>query len=85
MELIDKEALLRAYDAEHKGPAGRARTLIEETPTVDAEPIRHGEWIYCEYSRGRYIGTCSLCGYERKTDKYCPHCGAKMDGERKEE
>lgn len=53
--------------------------IINEQKTVDAEPIKHGEWIYCEYSGGRYIGTCSLCGCERKTDKYCPNCGAKMD------
>lgn len=54
---------------------------IAECPTIDAEPIRHGHWMCCEYSGGRYIGTCSLCGCERKIDKYCPNCGAKMDEE----
>lgn len=34
--LIDRGALLAAYDAMHKGEPGRARKLIEDAPTVDA-------------------------------------------------
>ena len=44
MELINRQALLDAYDAAHKGPPGRARKLIQEAPTVEAEPVRHGHW-----------------------------------------
>lgn len=36
MSLIDREALLRAYDSEHVGPAGRARTLIANAPIINA-------------------------------------------------
>lgn len=39
MELIDREALLAAYDAAHKGPPGGARKLIEEAPAVEAVPL----------------------------------------------
>lgn len=58
---------------------------INELPTVDAEPVRHGEWlpIKMEMSFGTLNGVkCSLCGKEkvREGSNYCPNCGAKMDG-----
>ena len=39
MRLIDADALVAAYDAAHKGPPGKARTLILNAPTVDAVPV----------------------------------------------
>lgn len=62
---------------------------IDDAPTVDAEPVKRGRWL---------DGTCSECGkhavnrvmfrgevvWEDSYD-YCPHCGARMDGERKED
>ena len=58
---------------------------IDEQPTVDAEPVRHGEWIPVEMEMrfGTLKGVkCSLCGKEKVRDgsNYCPNCGAKMDG-----
>ena len=32
--LIDGDALIAAYDAQHEGVAGRARKLMEEAPTI---------------------------------------------------
>lgn len=63
-------------------------TIMGETPTVDAEPVRHGRWINCSeiFSDGDF--ECSVC-QKRVWDNtdYCPFCGAKMDGigERKED
>lgn len=68
-------------------------TLIANAPTIDAEPIRHGEWILVEAETGieafgfkeiRVVGyTCSICGASigapEKCFCYCPNCGAKMD------
>lgn len=46
-------------------------------PWCDAEPVRHGYWEDC--SNG---WMCSECHRDSSRDtKYCPHCGAKMDGE----
>lgn len=50
------------------------------TPTVDAEPVKHGEWRYDEALE---LEWCSECGFgKRKGDKrwysYCPNCGAYM-------
>lgn len=59
--------------------------LVDEQPTIEAEPIRHGHWIYKEYGYPTAIAfyTCSVCGSSRgfDIDNYCPHCGAKMDEE----
>lgn len=64
---------------------------IEDAPTVDAEPVRHGEWLEREDDYDWYV-FCSECGDEYVEDKglglasyvkqyfnYCPCCGAKMD------
>lgn len=51
---------------------------IDLAPTVDAEPVRYGEWIPQDETYTKFM--CSECnsknykGYE----KYCPNCGAKM-------
>ena len=53
---------------------------VYDAPTVDAVPIVHGHWT--EESE------CSQCGkyvYKGDIDNFCPHCGAKMDGERKDD
>ena len=59
-------------------------------PTIDAEPVRHGEWILnpCNlYNDATWV--CSVCGNEwvlidgnphGNQMNYCPNCGAKMDG-----
>lgn len=49
-------------------------------------PVEHGKWISVPSKRARI---CSVCGCDEPykfADKdanvfnYCPHCGAKMDG-----
>ena len=65
---------------------------IKAIPAADVVPVRHGLWEEMHYEGGILDGTnfdrCSICGYERVFDdpalktvfKYCPNCGAKMDG-----
>ena len=61
---------------------------INEAPTVDAEPVRHGRWIMAdEYCNHAKEFQCSACGNTVEYDYYtrfceydfCPNCGAKMD------
>ena len=56
--------------------------LINE-PTADVVEVKHGEWIRPTKLADMMhdIPHCSLCG-EVPCDegKYCPNCGAKMDG-----
>ena len=59
-----------------------AAKLIGEAPAVDAVEVVHGRWE--EYQEPHII-CCSVCdwgtGVEEKHFKYCPNCGARMDGE----
>lgn len=53
---------------------------IDEQPTIDAEPVRHGKWI--EYPIADGMNQCSVCGVLRFGESnYCPNCGARMDEE----
>ena len=67
--------------------ANAVTNMIGDAPTIEAEPVRHGYW---ENANGRpktYIRKCSVCGKEAYfcgrgcSYKFCPNCGAKMDGE----
>lgn len=55
------------------------------------EPVRHGRWIYRKTIPGFHY--CSICGVTNKMQvscnkyvmlRYCPNCGARMDGEANE-
>ena len=66
--------------------------LKEREPTVDAVPVRHGLWTMHEegFSHeecGYFVDDNFFTPYHREkvnSWKYCPRCGAKMDGERRE-
>lgn len=86
VEYIEREALLAAYDKAHVGPPGGARKLIEEAPAADVVPVVHGRWNREDhYLHGHYITTtcvCSVCGSCPTMEyRFCPYCGARMDGE----
>ena len=60
---------------------------LDDMPTVDVEPVRHGHWKNAQGYPFYY--TCSECEncyideawtYNGKWN-YCPYCGAKMDEE----
>ena len=62
--------------------------IMDEIPTADVVPIRHGHWIE-EYDCGYITPHCSECGetaltkeetsYDYVYSSYCPRCGAKLD------
>ncbi len=60
----------------------RANSIIDAfdtLPTVEADPVKHGHWVYGEFGTPH----CSECGKEIKPNDvspFCPNCGAKMDG-----
>lgn len=62
--------------------------IVEEAPTLDYAPVRHGEWE----EEGNLIW-CSRCLNSPLYDYFgkiklsssCPHCGAKMDGWKKDD
>lgn len=101
-DLISREALLRKktrmteYDETGCGVhviVVRAED-IENSPAVEAEPVRHGGWEWDEID---FTYTCSECKCDFDYSSmyglfdhgfayagYCPNCGARMDAEVKE-
>ena len=55
--------------------------FIDNQPTADVVEVKHGEWEY--YSTT--MMECSVCKRHTPRHRYdfCPHCGAKMDGEKR--
>ena len=95
MRLIDADALKKK--AEMRGRCLRPMVTaynmcvsthdIDEVPTIEAEPVRHGKWE--DSDDLEYFITfpyrCSVCGTAGGLKfNYCPNCGAKMDGEKHE-
>lgn len=69
-----------------EAPFEYAEGLLEDVPSADVAPVRHGRWE--DYEENTW--QCSECGelfyLEDGTPKeneyhYCPNCGARMDGE----
>ena len=64
------------------------KQMLIEAPTVDAVEVVHGRWVMipvdgvAEYRCGN-IDCCRLIpfGCNPYELKYCPNCGAKMDGD----
>lgn len=62
------------------------KNTVLEAPAADVVEVVHGEWVHKD---GEMY--CSACDNDASMYKlyyespYCPHCGAKMDGERKEQ
>lgn len=58
---------------------------LKNVSAADVTPVVHGEWERIPYS---FVGgyRCSRCGQKTMENfwLYCPNCGAKMDGKRKE-
>ncbi len=80
------ERLIKPKSTEAAWVFGDVLALIEDAPSVDAEPVRHGEWTPEITDLGTMVFRCSAC--QRLSDvhwAYCPRCGAKMDGERRED
>lgn len=78
---IDANALKLALSQSYNDP----ENVVDDAPTLDYEPVRHGEWIQMvDCITNRKAGyRCSECGLIlRKKYDYC-NCGAKMDGGKK--
>ena len=79
-QTVSKYPSVAECKAARSGAEG-AFNEIDYVPTADVVEVRHGEWGFDGTG-----WTCSECdGYGGNRYKYCPHCGAKMDAERREE
>lgn len=55
---------------------------IDIQPTADVQEVKHGKWAIIHSREYLVCSNCTLaCAFNGYVYKYCPHCGAKMDGE----
>lgn len=88
MRLIDADAisydqLLNTGNKKHPFEWAASRSRINNVPTIDAKPVRHGKWIFNPKDAIEMMFTlpiCSECGAKSSDGgNYCHNCGAKMD------
>ena len=59
---------------------------VRDMPAADVAPVRHGHWVKYEFfsdevNNGEKCSQCGeLIGWFGNLPKYCPGCGALMDG-----
>lgn len=55
---------------------------VDDMPAADVQPVAHAKWVCHEPEIGLYY-SCSRCEHNTLQGmyKFCPNCGAKMDGE----
>ena len=89
------ECLIDARTAERFATFCALADAVEEMPTADVAPVRHGHWIsltecanegvYCSICKKKVwksdYAWCSKRRGSKLQSNYCPNCGAKMDGE----
>ena len=85
-KLIDKTAAYNAlkHESETHGLSfsaeayDRAARIIDQMPTIEAEPVRHGRWWRYPFKTASW--RCDQCHHlaDRQT-QFCPNCGARMD------
>ena len=85
-DLAGKAPTRSAYEAVWKS----ARAL-KKIPAADVAPVVHGRWEMRPTGMAtdtgpEYKAYCTVCNEPNKQYQppFCPHCGAKMDGERKD-
>ena len=77
----EESTLLNCYNADW------IVSFLESQPTADMVEVRHGHWIdeirpmYGQiYAKWSVCELCSGVWLSNMPYKYCPHCGAKIDG-----
>lgn len=77
-EYIDREEIYKRWNAMTSPASAFSLCIaINQTPAADVAPVRHGKWIK---RRSWDFHVCSECSFETSPSKFCPNCGARMDG-----
>ena len=83
---IDADKLIwQVQDSDKYGTIAKQLfiSLLQNSETADVAPIIHAHWVPCNILGFYYCSNCggaaaSIVEWEQK---YCFHCGAKMDEE----
>lgn len=85
-DLISRGKLLDSLPKNDTVLSLDVRRIVVDAPAVDAVPVVHGRWRQDDED----AWTCTACGNmwtfldggpNENNAKYCPMCGAKMNGE----
>ena len=54
--------------------------FFQSIPAADVVEVKHGKWVSHDFE---VTFSCSKCDFttDFHLSKYCPNCGARMDGE----
>lgn len=90
MEYIDREALLQEIQRQKEASrtsypkqhfvVGDVLTCIYLAPSADVAPVVRGRWIFNDDWWEFRCTNCHKSIGNIEKYKYCPHCGARMDG-----
>ena len=100
MRLINADTLIyklenhqndKKIPVDYRNGITAACVMVEQSPVIKAELVRHGRWETIKKYGRSYIG-CSKCEQpiptlnqldlgDEMTVRYCPNCGAKMEGD----
>lgn len=82
--------LADVFGIKSESGAGTLFKKLRSIPAADVVEVRHGRWILNtvrdEWQQFHSDPECSECGFhpyyyhDHSVMKYCPNCGAKMDG-----
>ena len=85
--LIDADALIKVFQHKLENNIFPLCVIstIEDAPTIEAEPVKRGKWVWLSDEDVM----CTSCGSVQNTNDncdagdwdFCPKCGAKMGGE----
>ena len=94
-QLIDRQITTQFFNPIERHEIGCIIEMLDNTPAADVVEVRHGHFENIIAVKGSgCIGYCSECYTEHTASNpialmsgylYCRWCGAKMDGERKDE
>lgn len=90
-EYIEREEVMKTARDGYHSDFGRSiadltslKEVLEDTPVADVVEVVHSKWIKRNNER-----RCPICHFFYMTNgttvyNFCPMCGAKMDGKRKD-
>lgn len=77
MKLIDVDELKKKLEAKHCDC--ELIQIIDDMPTIDAEPVKYGTWLPHKITASVKCSNCRRV-FPDETPR-CPNCGARMDGD----